>query len=76
MPLVDKHWRPFGLQSLTVVQFGPNDPSGLHYQAIRLWPSIEAFGKAFDANIPELLTDLENYSDVVPVRWGGEVVGR
>lgn len=51
MPLVDKHWGPFGMKSWTIVQFQENDPSGMHVQAIMLWESVEAFEKAIAANV-------------------------
>lgn len=76
MPLVDKHWGPYGMKSWTVVQFPENDPSGLHTQAILLWDSVESFEKALAADIPEVMQDLKNYTDVMPVRWFGKVLAQ
>lgn len=74
MSIVDKHWGPYGMKSWTVTQFENDDPSGMHCQAIMLWSSQEDFQKALDADIPEVMTDLQYYSDVVPVRWFGKVL--
>ena len=69
MKIVDKHWRQFGLKSWTIVEFQEGDPSGLWVQAIMHWESIQAFEKALEANIPEVMEDLKNYSTVMPVRY-------
>ena len=74
MAFVDEHWTPYGLQSWTVVEFGKDDPSGMHCQAIMLWSSSEDFEKAIEANIPKVMQDLPNYTDVMPVRWFGRVM--
>lgn len=74
MAIVDKHWGPFGMKSWTVVQFEENDPSGMHCQAIMLWSSVDDFEKAYAANIPEVMQDLQYYSDTIPVRWCGQVM--
>lgn len=42
------------MKSWSIVEFQPDDPSGMHIQAIMLWESIEAFEKAIEANIPEV----------------------
>ncbi|KAK5165915.1 uncharacterized protein LTR77_008839 [Saxophila tyrrhenica] len=73
MKIVDTHWRPYGMKSWSVVEFPPNDPSGMHVQAIMLWDSVEAFEKAIAANIPEVMEDLQYYSSEPPVRWYGNV---
>lgn len=72
--LVDKHWKQFGLKSCTVVQFAEDDPSGIHTQAILLWDSAEDFDKAIGANIPELMQDLPNYSNVTPIFYHAKVL--
>ena len=74
MALVDKHWRQYGLKSWTVVQFPEGDPSGQHTQAVLLWDKDESFEKAMAANIPELMQDLKNYSNVVPVVYHGKIL--
>lgn len=41
------------------------------------WDSVEAFEKAIDANIPEVMQDVKNYSpDVMPVRWRAAVIAK
>ena len=40
----------------------------------RLWESVEAFEKAIEANIPEVMEDVKYYSDVMPVRWYAKVM--
>ena len=74
LSIVDKHWRPLGMKSCTVVQFPEGDPSGLHTQAILHFDSVEAFEKAIEANIPEVMQDIKNYSNVMPVRYYGKVM--
>ena len=74
MKIVDKHWRPYGMHSWTIVEFQENDPSGQYIQAIMLWDSIEAFEKAVEANIPEVMEDLKFYSSEPPVRYYAKVL--
>ena len=40
----------------------------------RLWESVEAFEKAIEANIPEVMEDVKYYSDQMPVRWYAKVM--
>lgn len=74
MSIVDKHWRPYGMKSWSVVEFEKDDPSGMHVQCIMLWESIEAFEKAIAAKIPEVMEDLQYYSVEKPVRYYAKVV--
>lgn len=76
MKTVAKHWGPYGLKSWTVIQFRENDPSGQHVQAVMLWESIQAFEKAFEARIPEIVNDRPNYTDNTPKVWYSEVLGQ
>lgn len=62
------------MKSWSIVEFQEGDPSGMHVQAIMLWESIEAFEKAIEANIPEVMEDLKYYSTETPVRYYGKVV--
>jgi len=49
----------------------------MNAQAIMTWESVEAFQKAIDANIPEVMEDVKHYSpDVMPVRWYAQVKAR
>lgn len=75
LAIVDKHWRQFGLKGWTVVQFPDGDASGQHTQAILHFDSADQFDKAMAANIPEVMEDLKNYSNELPVRWYGKVLG-
>jgi hypothetical protein len=54
MEIVDRHWRPFGMKSWSVLEFPAGDESKIYVQAIMLWDSVEAFEKAIEANIPEV----------------------
>ncbi|KAK3726087.1 hypothetical protein LTR37_000235 [Vermiconidia calcicola] len=74
MKIVDKHWTSYGMKSWTVVQFEEGDPSGMHVQAIMLWESIEAFEKAIEANIPEVMEDVKYYSSEMPLRYYAKVL--
>lgn len=51
MEIVDRHWRPYGMKSWTILEFPEGDPSGIHVQAIMLWESVEAFEKAIEVCI-------------------------
>ncbi len=49
----------------------------MNVQAIMTWESVEAFQKAIDANISEVMEDIKHYSpDVMPVRWYAQVKAR
>ena len=74
MAIVDKHWRPYGMKSWSILEFPEGDPSGMYIQAIMLWESTEAFEKAIEANIPEVMEDFKYYTDVLPVRYYAKVV--
>jgi hypothetical protein len=74
MEIVDRNWRPYGMKSWSIVEFPKGDPSGIWVQAIMLWDSVEAFEKAIEANIPEVMQDLQYYSNVPPVRYYAKVV--
>ncbi len=74
MAIVDKHWGPLGMKGWTVVQFEENDPSGMHVQAMTFWESHKHFEDAIAANIPEVMEDVKNYTDVGIVRWYAKVV--
>ncbi|KAK4494963.1 hypothetical protein PRZ48_014319 [Zasmidium cellare] len=76
LPLVEKHWTKFGLKGWSVVHFPEGDASGQHTQAILHFETKDGFDKAMEANIPEVMEDLKNYSNELPVRWFGEVLGR
>lgn len=62
------------LHRWTIVQFEEGDPSGMNVQAIMLWESVEAFEKAIEANIPEVMEDLKYYSSEKPVRYYAKVL--
>jgi len=41
------------------------------------WDSMEAFEKAIEANIPEVMQDVKHYSpDVMPIRYYAMVVAK
>lgn len=45
-----------------------------HEPSQMLWDSVESFDKAIAANIPEVMQDVHNYSNVMPVRWYSKVL--
>ncbi|KAK4961257.1 hypothetical protein LTR10_001747 [Elasticomyces elasticus] len=74
MKIVEKHWTPYGMQDWVVSQFDEGDASGMNVQAIMTWDSVQAFEKAIEANIPEVMEDVQHYSpEVMPVRWYAQV---
>lgn len=73
MKLVETHWGPYGMKDWKIVQFRDGDASGLHVQAILTWDSFEAFDKAIEANIPEVMQDVKNYSTEMPSRYYAEI---
>lgn len=79
MPLVADSWKPYGLKSWTIVQFGPG-PDGAEpeycVQATLEWDSPESFQKALGG--PEkdkVFGDIPNFSNAGPVLLGGQVTG-
>lgn len=74
MPLVEKHWKSYGLKSWKVLKFGDDKPYSV--QATLEWGSMADFEKA--ASGPEVSTvmgDIPNFSDKEPVLLPGEIVG-
>ena len=62
---------------MTVIQKCSLNIAGMHVQAVMTWDSVDAFNKAIDANIPEVMEDVKHYSPtVMPVRWYADVKAR
>jgi hypothetical protein len=80
-PLVETHWRSFGLVSWSVV--GPFDPlpdgkpAPYKYAAIVTWKDKESFEKLQDSGEPwdVVMGNVREFSNVFPVLMGGEVRG-
>ena len=74
MPLVQKKWGEFGLNSWKVVKFGDDAPYCV--QATLEWGDVSEFNKAANSDsAKEVLGDIPNFSDKDPVIMPGDVVG-
>lgn len=74
MPLVQKHWGQYGLQSWKVLKFGDDAPYCV--QATLEWGSLSEFQKAATSDsAKEVLGDVPNFSDKDPILMSGDVVG-
>ena len=74
MPLVQKHWQQYGLNSWKVLKFGDDAPYCV--QATLEFENMDAFGKAAKSEeASEVMGDIKNFSDKDPVLMPGEVVG-
>ncbi|OAA38463.1 Ethyl tert-butyl ether degradation EthD [Beauveria brongniartii RCEF 3172] len=63
--IVEEHWKPFGLQSWTVIVL----ESGQQYQiqAILKWDSLESFAKAKQGEAgAKVMGDIPNYTTAKP----------
>jgi uncharacterized protein (TIGR02118 family) len=69
MPLVDQRWKSVGLKGWQVMQ-GTGTPTGSSapYHVITLldFESLDAFKRAIDANGPEIMGDVANFTDTQP----------
>lgn len=71
-PLVEKVWGPQGLVNWSVTT-GDKD-SDYHVQAVIFWESMEAVEKL--TGVEEIMGDVPKFTDVMPTKWLGTVVGR
>jgi uncharacterized protein (TIGR02118 family) len=75
MPLVEKHWKKYGLKSYSVAQLSPDSPYSV--TAVMEWESSEAFSKAqTDDGTKEIMDDVAKFSSEKPVLIAGNVVAR
>ena len=74
MPLVQKRWSQYGLQSWKVLKFGDDAPHCV--QATLEWGDMSEFQNAAQSEeAKEVLGDIKNFSDKDPVLMPGDVVG-
>ena len=74
MPLVQKNWQSYGLQSWKVLEFGDDAPYKV--QATLEWGSMDDFKKASSGpETKDVLGDVPNFADKEPILMPGEVVG-
>ncbi|CAO1616398.1 unnamed protein product [Parajaminaea phylloscopi] len=73
MPLVGKHWEPIGLKQWQVVQF--SDPAAPYrIQAILTFADAASIKKALNELAKEVFDDIQNYTDLKPQAFYGEVL--
>jgi len=73
MPLVSKAWKPYGLFSYKVTEFGPESPYSVG--CVMDFESIAAYQNATAApEAAEVMSDIKNYSSEQPIIAAGEVV--
>ena len=74
MPLCESRWKPRGLKACHVIRCHDDDPYSV--QCIMYWESMEKWMNAAldEANSKDIFEDIVNFSNVRPVKVGGEVV--
>lgn len=73
MPLVSKHWTPYGLKGYTVTRY--TDDGAYSHGVTLEWDSLESFAKAGAGHeAVEIMTDIKNFSSEQPTIVAGEVV--
>lgn len=78
MPLVQKHWGPYGLEDWSVVEFaaGPDGSKPYSIQAILTWKDGESLQKALAGEEAAIVFgDVKNFSNKGPLFLAGSVVG-
>lgn len=79
MPLVDKHWKQYGLTSWEIVKFARGADGAapkFQIQATLNWESKEHFGKAMASEEAKtVLGDIGNFTNTQPTLIGGSVIG-
>ena len=79
MPMVQEKWGPGGLQGYTVAQFvslGDGSPAPYSLCTNLNFESIEAFqAVAAGPHIAEIMGDIKNFTEKVPILIIGNVVG-
>lgn len=79
MPLVDQHWKQYGLQHWEIIQYarGADGASPkFQIQAVLTFESKDHFGKAMASEEAKtVLGDIPNFTDTQPTLIGGKVVG-
>lgn len=79
MPLVDKHWKQYGLQAWEVIKFARGADGAapkFSTQATLTFESKEHFGKAMASEEAKtVLGDIENFTNTQPTLIGGSVIG-
>ena len=74
MKTVKRDWGLYGMKSWRVVEYQEGDAFGLHVQAIMLWENFEAFEKAIQAKIPQVMADRPNYTSITFFRNEAKVL--
>lgn len=79
MPLVDKHWKQFGLQSWEITKFARGADGAtpkFQIQATLTFESKEHFGKAMASEESKtVFGDIPNFTNTQPTLLGGNVIG-
>jgi uncharacterized protein (TIGR02118 family) len=71
MPLIQHHWRKYGVQSWSVTTFGPA-PDGTQpfyaFGSVVIWDSKQGVDKAFESpEVAEIMSDVPKFSNKQPV---------
>jgi uncharacterized protein (TIGR02118 family) len=71
MPLIERHWKKFGVQSWCVTTFDPSangEPAMYKFGSIVTWESKEGIQKAFESpEVTEIMGDVPKFSNKQPV---------
>lgn len=71
MPLIERHWKKYGVQTWSVTSFGPG-PDGAQplytFGSVVVWESRKGVEKAFESpEVAEIMSDVPNFSNKQPV---------
>ena len=71
MPLIERHWKKYGVQSWSVTDFcpGPDGADPIYtFGSVVIWESKQGVEKAFQsAEVAEVMSDVTNFSNKQPV---------
>lgn len=75
MPLVEKHWKSFGLTSWKVVKFASDAPYS--HAALLEWDSAESFQEALkQESTAEIMGDVVKFSNEQPIMLSGTPISQ
>lgn len=77
MPLIEKVWGPYGMQSWSIITFPDPCPISGETPSYRVqttcyFDTVENVKTAFEKGTAETLPDVVNFSNLYPVVWIGE----
>ena len=78
MPLIERHWKKFGLKSWSVTKFAPGldgNPPLYAFGSVVSWENEEGMKEAFGSpEAAEIMGDVPNFSNVQPIFLLGQIL--